>query len=69
MTPKEFDEKLAELRSIEQRMKLCTVKTPIARVVADQHRAQLLYTHLVAGIAELKAIDTNTSGNTTSDAR
>jgi hypothetical protein len=69
MTPKEFDEKLAELRSIEQRMKLCTAKTPIAQVVADQHRAQLLYTHLAAGIAELKAIDTNLLGNTTSNAR
>lgn len=69
MTPKEFDEKLAELRSIEQRMKLCTTKTPIAQVIADQHRAQLLYGHLAAAIAELKSINTSLLGNTTSDAR
>ena len=69
MTPKEFDEKLAELRSIEQRMKLCTAKTPIAQVVADQHRAQLLYGHLAAAIAELKDINTSILGNTTPDAR
>lgn len=54
MTPTEFDTKLSELRKIEQRVRLYDDKTPIAKVVADQQRAQSLYGQLAAIISDLK---------------